>query len=214
MDQTFLNIGVGTEVLALLVSLITFSKYKHGILKYFPVYLASIAFLELFCLFFYRRDNVWLFNINSVIEFHYFAFIFWNCFNRFNKKLLLIFIVLYNSITIINYIFDIQDFLVEPISYSYVTASFIYIVCIILLFNQMLRSNVRLEEILGNLLFWVCMGLLIFVVASIPIQAITSWKDTLGDFRFSIVYVYGSAAMLKNILFIFGFLWSKKIYTY
>lgn len=209
-----INMAVGTEVLAFLVGLFTLSKYRHTILKYFPVYLGLIAFLEIYCALFYRVNNVWLFNILCFIEFNFLAFIFWRYFNRFNRKLLLAFLVVFNSITIINYIFGIQNFLVEPISYSYVLSSFMLIIMIILLFNQMLRSNVRPEEIFRNLLFWICLGLLIFSATSLPLQAITSWEDTIGEFKYGLTYVLGFAVMFKNILFLFGFLWSKKTYIY
>lgn len=213
MDLLF-NIGVTSEVIAFLVSLITFSKYRHSNLKYFPFYLGVIAFLEVFCSFYYKINNVWLFNLLIVFEFNFLGYIFWNYFNRFNRKLLLVFLIIFNSVTVINYLFHVQNFLVEPISHTYVISSLMLVVLILLLFNQILRSNVRFEEIHRNILFWICLGFLIYLATSLPTQAIKSWEDTLGEFRFGLSYLVASGVLLKNILFIFGFLWGKKIFTY
>lgn len=212
--RTLINIGVSLEALALLVSLITYAKYRHSNLRYFPIYFGIIVFLELFCSLFYRVNNVWLFNILIVFEFNFLAYVFWNYFNRFNKKLLVVFLVVFNSVTVANYIFKVQNFLVEPISQTYVLSSFMLIIMIMLLFNQILKSNVRFEEIHRNILFWICLGFLIYLGIALPMQAITNWEDTIGEFRINLIYFHTSAVYLKNILFIFGFLWGKKTFTY
>ncbi|SMC60554.1 hypothetical protein [Moheibacter sediminis] len=212
--RTFINIGVSLEVLTFLISLITLTKYRHSNLRYLPIYFGVITCLELYCGFFYRVNNVWLFNILSVFEFNFLAYIFWKYFNRFNRRLLLVFLVVFNSVTIGNYIFKVQDFLVEPISQTYVMSSFMLIIMIILLFNQILRSNVRFEEIHRNILFWICMGFLIYLGIALPMQAITNWDQSIGEFRINLIYFHASAVYLKNILFIFGFIWGKKTFTY
>lgn len=214
MRQVLLYTALCLEVLVLIVSLLTFSKYKNSILKYFPIYLAVVAILEIYCVFFYKTENVWLYNLFLIGEFNFLAFIFWNYFNRLNRKLLLAFVVVYNAVTIANYVFHVQNFLIEPLSQSYVLSSFFLIVMIILLFNQILRSDIRLEEILGNILFWISLGLLIYCGIALPLQAITSWENTLGEFKSGMIYIWISIVFFKNILFIFGFIWGKKIYTY
>lgn len=209
------DIGVSLEVVTFLVSLMLLAKYRHSNLKYLPLYFGIIAFLELYCTFFYRQvNNVWLFNLLIVFEFNFLAYIFWNYYNRFNRRLLLVFLVVFNSVTIGNYILKVQNFLVEPISQTYVLSSFLLIIMIILLFNQILRSNVRFEEIHRNILFWICMGFLIYLGIALPMQAITNWDHSIGAFKKNIIYFHTSAVYLKNILFIFGFLWGKKMFTY
>lgn len=212
--KLFIDIAVSVEVITFFVVLLTLSKYRHSNLKYFSVYLGIIAFLEVYCALFYRVNNVWLYNILMVFEFNFLAYIFWKYFNRFNRRLLLVFLVVFNSVTIGNYIFEVQNFLVEPISQTYVLSSFMLIIMIILLFNQILRSNVRFEEIHRNILFWICLGFLIYLATTLPMQAITSWEDMVGEFKFNLTYISIIAVLLKNILFIFGFLWGKKTFTF
>lgn len=212
--KTFIDIGICLEVLAFIVSLLMFGKYRNSNLKLLPIYFGLIVCIELFCQFFYKINNVWLYNILLVLEFNFLAYIFWSYYNRFNKGLLLVFLVVFNSVTIGNYIFHVQNFLVEPISHTYVMSSFILIIMIILLFNQILRSNVRFEEIHRNILFWICLGFLIYLGIALPMQAITNWDDSIGEFKKNIIYFHASAVYLKNILFIFGFIWGKKMFTY
>lgn len=203
-------IGVYSELLTFLVSLFTLYKYKHTVLRFLPIFLGLTVFLELFCFYFYTKNNVWLYNIRAVIEFNFYAYIFWQYLNRFNRKLLLAFLVVFNSVTILNYILGIQDFLIEPISYSFILSYFLLIIIIIMLFNQILKSEQSLEGISKNLLIWISFGLLIYYGTCLPLFSLTS----LGDLRFQLVNVLFFAVEVMNVLFIVGFLWSKKKFTY
>ncbi len=203
-------IGIYTELLTFIVSLATFYKYRHTVLKYLPVFLGLTAVLELFCFYFYSINNVWLYNIRTVLEFNFYAFIFWHYLNRFNRKLLLAFLVVFNSVTVLIYIFKIQDFLVEPISYSYILSYFFLIFVIIILFNQILKSEKPVEGISRNLLIWISFGLLIYYGTSLPLFSIS----ISGDLRYQLVNILFFAVEVMNVLFIIGFIWSKKIYTY
>lgn len=209
-----MHIGIGTELLVFIVSLITFPKYKHTVLKFLPIYFGYLVFQELFCLFFYRQANVWLFNIQYIIEFNFLAYIYWRYLSRFGRKLLVLFLVVFNGITLITCALGIQKFMVEPVFYSYVIAGFMHVVLLVLILNKMLRSNAGLEEVLRNIMFWFCFGTMLYFATTLPIHTIKNWVESLGEFRLGLFYVLVSALLLKNIIFIFGFLWSKKNYTY
>jgi len=203
-------IGIYTELLTFIVSLFTFYKYKHTVLKYLPIFLGLTAFLELFCFYFYQVNNVWLYSIRTILEFNFYAFIFWHYLNRFNRKWLLAFLVVFNSVTILNYVFEIQDFLLEPISYIYALSYFLLILTIIILFNQILKSERPMEGVSRNLLIWVSFGLLIYYGTSLPFFSISD----LGDLRYQLVNILFFAVEVMNALFIIGFIWSQKNYTY
>lgn|GEM_PF-1102221 len=207
-------IGIYTEVLTFLVSLLTFYKYRHTVLMYLPVFLGLTAFVEIFCFYFYSRNNVWLFNIRTILEFNFYGFIFLHYLNRFNRKLLLAFLVVFNSVTILNSALGIQDILVEPITYVYVLSYFFLILTIIIFFNQLLKSENSFEGISRNLLIWVSFGLLIYYGTCLPLFAVSNWSDVLGNLRYQLVGVLFFAVEIMNILFITGFIWSKKNYMY
>ena len=207
-------IGVYTETLTFLVSLFTFHKYRHTVLKYLPLFLGLTAGLEFFCLYFYKAGNVWLYNIRTIIEFNFYAFIFWHYLNRFNRKLLFAFLVVFNSVTILNFVFGIQKFLLEPISYIYTLSYFLLVLIIIILFNQILRSETPLEGILGNLLIWFSFGSLIYYGTCLPLFSISNWVDVMGDLGQQLINILFFAVEIMNALFIIGFICSKKTYTY
>lgn len=202
-----------TEYLAFFVSIFTWYKYRHTPLKYLPLYLCLMVVIEFTCLYFYRRNNVWLYNILSVVEFNFYAFIFWHYLNRFNRKWLLAFLVVFNSWTFLNSYLGIQDFLLEPISYSYITSYFLLLITIILLFYQILREESRVEGFSRNLLHWVLFGLLIFYGSCLPFYCISD-LGLLGVYKAKAIYVLFFNSMVMYSLFIVGFLWSKKIYSY
>src|SRR5690606_26884664 len=110
-----------------IMSLIMYQKYKHTILKYLPFYLGYLVSQEFFCAFFYQVNNVWLFNILYILEFNFLSFIYWHYFNRFNRKLLLAFLVVFNFFTAFTCLLGVQNFMVEPVYYSYVSAAFIHV---------------------------------------------------------------------------------------
>jgi len=207
-------IGIYTEALTFLVSLITFYKYRHTVLKYLPFFLGLTAFIEIFCFYFYNINNVWLFNIRTIIEFNFYGFIFWHYLNRFNRKLLLAFLVVFNSVAILNSALRIQDILVEPITYVYVLSYFFLVLTIIIFFNQVLKSENSFDGISRNLLIWISFGLLIYYGTCLPLFSISNWSDVLGDLRYQLVGVLFFTVEIMNVLFIIGFIWSKKNYMY
>lgn len=203
-------IGICTEGLTFLISLLTFHKYRHTVLRYLPVFLGLTAILEFYTFYFYNVGNVWLYNLRTILEFNFYAYIFWHYLNRFNRKLLLAFLVVFNSVTVFNYIFGIQNFLVELISYTYVLSYFFLVITIIIFFNQILKSERPVERISRNLLIWVSFGLLIYYGTSLPLFSISNF----GDLSIPIVNILFFAVEVMNVLFIIGFIWSQKNYTY
>jgi hypothetical protein len=149
----------------------------------------------------------------SVIEFNFYAFVFWHYLNKFNRKWLLAFLVVFNSWTFLNSFLGFQDFLLEPISYSYATSNFLLLIFIILLFYQILKSDMPVEGFSRNLIHWILFGLLIFYASCLPFYCISD-LGLLGIYKSKVVFVLYFNNMVMYILFIVGFLWSKKRYSY
>src|SRR5690606_3182098 len=144
-----------TEYIAFFVSVFTWYKYRHTPLKYLPLYLGLTAAAEFTCFYFYNRDNVWLYNTLSIFEFNFYEFIFWHYLNRFYRKWLLVFSVVFNTFSFLNILCGVQNFLLEPISYTYVLSYFLLLIAILILFYQILKSDSPVEGFSKNVLHWV-----------------------------------------------------------
>lgn len=82
-----------------------------------------------------------------------------------------------------------------------------------MVFNEMLKLE-GIEGITKNLLFWIAAGYFVFYATSFPIFSISNLKEVLGSFQVQAVKVLLFAVLIMHTIFITGFLWSKKKYSY
>lgn len=207
-------IGFATyiQLVTFIISLLTWSKYKHTRLKYLPILLGVNAIVEVFCYNFYRADNVWLYNIKSLFEFNFLCFLFFGYLSSLSKKISIGLICMFNLIFLFNLI-KLQDFKISLMTYTYVLSSFFLIIIIIMVFNEMLKVE-NFEKISRNLLFWVSFGFFIFYAASFPVFSISNLKELIGDFQIQTVKILLVVILIMHNIFITGFLWSKRKYSY
>lgn len=201
------------QLVTFITSLIFLNKYKHTSMKRLPFFYGLVAFVEIYCMNFYKIGNVWLYNILLWIQINYFGYIFYQYIEGINKKVTLCLIILFNLIYFGNYVLGINDFFTEPAPYSYVSGVIILIIILIMMFNHMLK----IENYLGltqNLLFWLCFSLIFFHATSLPLFSITRWSDIFGDFKTGALRLLFFSIIFSHLILIFGFIWSKKRYTY
>lgn len=207
------DIAISVQLLTFLVSLLVLYKYKHTPLKILPVFLGIVAILEFYCRFYYPKNNVWLYNLLILVEFNFYSYLFYQYLKEVARRLVVGQVILFNLFFVIVYIFDIQDIKGENYSYCNAISYLLLIIQLVMTFNQMLHIN-NIKESTRNLLFWVGIGLLFFWATSLPIFSISNWNEILGEFKHNIIYILFVATVVMNLLFIFGFIWSKKKYTY
>ncbi|NLN32209.1 MAG: hypothetical protein GX159_01265 [Flavobacteriaceae bacterium] len=210
--QLFIGLATYIQVVTFLISLLTWNKYKHTRLKYLPILLGLNAFLEFFCYHFYKQDNAWLYNIKSLFEFNFLCFIFFGYLAGLTKKISWGLIVLYNLAFLFIQTIS-QGFQPFLMPYTYVLSSIIFIIIIMMVFNEMLKLE-GIEGITKNLLFWIAAGYFVFYATSFPIFSISNLKEVLGSFQVQAVKVLLFAVLIMHTIFIIGFLWSKKKYSY
>src|SRR5690606_26112999 len=186
---------------------------KHTSMKMLPFYYGLVAFVEIYCMNFYKIGNVWLYNILLLIQINFFGYIFYRYIEGINKKITLGLIIIFNLIYFGNYVLGINDFFTEPAPYSYVTGVILLIIILIMMFNHMLK----IENYLGltqNFLFWLCFSLIFFHATSLPLFSITRRSDVFGDFKTGALRLLFFSIIFSHLILIFGFIWSKKKYTY
>ncbi len=211
--EILLKSGVYIQLVTFIISLIFFNKYKHTPMKRLPYFYGLVAFVEIFCMNFYKIGNVWLYNILLLVQINYFGYIFYQYIEGINKKITLGLVILFNIIYFGTYLFGINNFITESAPYSYVAGVILLIIILIMMFNHMLK----IENYVGltqNFLFWLCFSLIFFHATSLPLFSITRWSDIFGDFKTGALRLLFFSIIFSHLILIFGFIWSKKKYTY
>jgi hypothetical protein len=162
------------EILAFVVSLVTYQRIRSSALRTFPFFLLFMVFIELTARYIrlvLGETNVWLYNISTTIEFVFYGWFFLQVFTRKqNRALASAFIIVYPLIVLLNLIF-LQGFL-HFHSYTMILGSSVMIIfCCLFLWEKL--NNPERIEILTDPLFWICTGILFFY---------------LGDFFYNVFY--------------------------
>lgn len=206
-------VGTYIQVLTFVFSLIYLYKYNHTHLRWLPLYLGFVAIVELFCFHLYKVNNVWIYNIVIFIQINFYLLILNQYFERTQHVFMWVLQGLFNLIYIGAFVFGFNNFWSDPSSYGYVTGGIVMIVMLIMCFNEMLKET-DLNGILKNLFFWLSFSLLVHYATSLPLYSISNWAGALGDFKMVIVKIFFFSVLLAQLILIFGFIWSKKNYTY
>lgn len=212
--KAFVLICIYLELITFLVSLLAYRKYSHTPLKALPIWLGSIVFVEFYCYYVLQVNNVWLHNFLNIFEFLLLSFVFWHYMNSRNKRWLYIFVAIYLTIVVIDVLLGFQNIMLEPLSYVYVTSYLLIILIVALLFHQKLKADPYEKHYNRNLLYWICFGLLLSNGTVLPLYSITNWMESLGDLRIYLLQILIFAVVIKNIIFIVGFLCCKRMYSY
>ncbi len=205
--------GTYIQLVTFIFSLLFLWKYKHTPLKIIPFFYGLVAAVEVFCWNFYRIGNVWLYSILLLIQINFFGYLFYQYLEGLSRKVLVGLLILFNLIYFGVYLFGITDFMKENATYPYVAGIIILIILLVMMFNHMLKIE-NFNGLTRNLLFWLCFSLLFFHATSLPLFSITRWSDIMGEFKSGFVRILFLSVIFSHLILIFGFIWSKKKYTY
>lgn len=201
------------EVITFIVSLITYYKYKHSMLRYFPFYLGLAAIIEFLALHFFTRNNLIMYNLLVFFQFNLFYFIFGSYLPKIQKKALLILAILFNLIYVGSFVLRINNFAQDYGSFGFVFGSIVMLLLFLAVFKELLKID-NSKGMTYNLLFWISFGNFVLFSVLIPAQALSEW-ETISKSNFNLVFIllFVSTA-ISQLIMIFGFLWCKKKYTY
>lgn len=156
------------EILALIASVVFYSKIKNSPLRWFILFLLMVVTVELTGRYFRKvlhQPNAWLYNISTVLEFLFYTYLFHTHFNRRNHKTSTkYFLYIYPVLAFINIVF-IQGF--ENFhSYTMSVGSFFMILFSGFYFAELLKTPVRLK--LHQIpMFWIASGILFFYLGNL-----------------------------------------------
>lgn len=199
-------------------SLLKYSKYFESKLKYFPILLMYIFLTELLGLIiridpsmnpiftnFYSKYNFIIYNLYDIIFFGYFYYLLWHCcISKINKSFILYGTIVYSLAFIINCL--LTNIITEPQLYSYNIGCIVLILSIILF----LKENIKNKFFKKNVLFWICLGLLIFHIGFIPINILYSFSTISIDTKnYILPKIHLALVFLMYGSFIYGFIQMK-----
>lgn len=193
-----------------LVGAITFDKFKHTFLKYFLVYLVYCLFTEIagyYVGFILRTRTYFIYNIYILVSV-IFYFTLFNFYLKKNNLLLKILFFSYLIFYICNFLFIQKGILISQ-TYSFLAGSLFICIGIVILFFELLKSDFILN-IKESLLFWICMGALLFFIGLVPIDVMAEFFNYAGMFD----YITLGLNIIMCFCFSFGFLISKKEHNF
>ena len=204
-----------TELGAAITGFCNWKKLRPSYWKWFPVYLAVIALMELLAEYIgYVLENFTLngkiyFLFGIFLQFNFFYWLFYKTFpHRKTKRLALLCMAVYFLcwLTDIFYFGD-NGFWFK--SFSYTAGNVLLLLLILVFFTRLIKSDAILDY-RRSMMFWVCCGLMIFYMGSLPFYGL--W-NTLA-FQYPDVFnVYWIIQIIFDCLmyffFILGFIWGK-----
>ncbi len=203
------------ELVACVTGFIYWKKIKHSYWKWFPIYLAIILITELtgkyiLVVLHDRKLNANIYRFFGIpIQFLFFFWLFKQNLKPYKEKRW----PLYGAaIYIISWVVDfvyISKMKFGFQSFSYTMGNIILLVLLILFFVKFINSD-EILEYKSSMMFWVCVGLLIFYLGTFPFYGLrnTLLQNYRGVYD---VYWYINFILdyLMYILFAIAFIWGK-----
>lgn len=170
-----MSIDFYVEVFSLILAVLFYNDLKATKMVYFIPFLLLTVIVEfigyLSYLYNIGNRNYWLYNIFNIIEFIFYAYLFYFNFKiSFLKKLVLSFIPLLITFSIINYLFlqKVDHFH----TYTLLFGSFFMVFFCCCYFYEWVLPDQISQNLLKQSFFWICVGLLLFYLGSVIINAL------------------------------------------
>jgi hypothetical protein len=206
---------VALEAAACIAGFLNWRKIRHSYWKWFPLYLLVLVPMELTCLYLVNVMDNWQLNSDIYMyfgipfQFLFFYWLMWQYLKPYREnKWPLYGAAIYLAILIADLTWLTgQRFWFSSLSYT--VGNIVLLVLILLFFIKFIKS----EEILryrSSIMFWVCLGLLVFYLGTFPFFALRStlyyeYRDIFN------VYLYVTMGLdyLMYIFFTLAFVWTK-----
>jgi len=214
----YLKLRIGLNICEAVACLTGFAYWKNirnTYWKWFPVYLAIIVVTEIAGEIAGYRLQWVQFNRNLYtffcipLQFLFFCWLFWKYFEKGNyKNWALTGSVLYLLSLFIN-IFFLANIRFSFFSFSYMMGNVILLILTILFFRIFIKGN-EILEYRSSRMFWICVGLLVFYLLSLPLYGL--WNTLAAEYP-ALFNKYWIITTILNylmyILFALSFIWGK-----
>jgi hypothetical protein len=155
-----------------------------------------------------HKSNHWTFNIETVFEFYFFSYFFYQILLKPSIRLLVkIFVWTYPFILMVSFI-TVQKYYVFH-TYTYMLGE-LYIVILCLLYYRELYTATDLKKLSTLPEFWIVTGLLIFTAGELPYMVLLNYLNRhyiIASYYFR-EYILGTLNVVMYAMFTIGLLWS------
>lgn len=156
--HTLIKLYLITVFISTLIGLYNFKKLPPY-LKYFSILLVCTLSVESIG-YFLIKNNTWMFNIFTVMEFTFYLAIFrYILVSKAQKRAILIFIVTFIIASLVNLLYYQGLFKFNNYSYSY--GCMLVCICVMMYFTQLLHNS-KPQPLTKIPMFWISTGLLVY----------------------------------------------------
>ena len=210
--STALKIFYCFEALPCFVGFLYWKKVGNSYFKWFVIYLLYIFLADL------AGAIIKLCNFHNELYYDYFVvpieflFLFWLFYKTFQdykyKRLPIIFTGTYLS----SFLIDVIFFSKHPFpfySFSYSIGNLLLLLLILRFFLLLISSDDVLQY-RTNMMFWICIGLLVYYLGSFPFYGL---KNNFAHKYLKLLKIYNNIALILDcimyLMFTFSFIWGK-----
>lgn len=205
-------------LLFLSVIIYAFSYFRNSFeidLKFFVIYLGCVFSFEIIALYLHsvERDNLFLYNILTFLEFNCLLFFLKEDLELKSEKLnIKLIIKIFNIIYVLSSIYYLvfESLTKKYNSIASISGSVLLTIALFLFFKAILNSN-KILNYKKSISFWIAFGLLVYYLGTIPITSIMNYMSNLS--KEIVIYLFNIQIVLSYFMyscFIFGVLWSHK----
>jgi hypothetical protein len=203
------------EFSACITGFIYWKKIRHSYWRWFPVYLGIIVLTEITAEYFsYARAdygvnrNIYRF-FGIPFEFLFLFWLFHQYFYKTSKTKWPLFSAAVYLICLLVDILYVGKMKLFFDSFSYTIGNMLLLVLLLMFFLKFIKSD-EILEYRRSMMFWVCLGLIIFYLGSLPFYGLKTTLYHLDhDFYYLYLYIQFGLNYLMYILFALSFIWGR-----
>jgi len=197
------------ELIAFVVAVVTFEKYKNSNEKYFLFFLCYTFFIDILGAIIgdvFLKNNAWVYNTFIITSFLFYFSWYYNVLkNTTFKKSVLAFAGFFLLVALYNVFFGSWN---TYNSFTFFTGAVFLLLLTLFHFYQLLNSD-EVLIVKHKLSFWISTGLLLFYMGMIPLMYLME-KVYIEIDDLSYLIILLSLNLVLYGCYIIGFIWTKK----
>ena len=199
------------EAIACIAGFATWRKWKHGYIKWLPVYLLIITALEIgyhTSITFNKRGIASLiYEIEVPVEMFFISWFFYNTLGTKNRWLVFAGVFIYTISLIIEKVaLNQPGYFFRSLSYT--IGNLFILIYLIVFFIALVRSE-KILTFKTSAVFWIAVGMLVFYLGTFPFYGLYNELAKNIDLFIAFCWVATSFNYCMYLFFTIGFIWGK-----